>query len=308
MGKLASSAVLQIFLCLSFGFYFQPALAVEKVDATERTALVSSFEPEWQDLQGALKNRTDRIINGTDFATGEFEGKPVVLFLTGISMVNAAMTTQLALDRFNVRRIVFSGVAGGVDPKLHIGDVVIPDQWREYLETVFARESAGKYKLPDFIGDPADNNFGMIFPRPVQIAHAPEKPEDRTWFPVDPDLLAIARKAANATQLEECTADHQCLALPPKVVVGGNGVSGGAFVDNRAFREYASQVYKAEALDMESAAVGHVAYANEVPYIVFRSLSDLAGGDAAENQMKIFQNLASGNSALVVKAFMRVLP
>ena len=45
---------------------------------------------------------------------------------SGVSMVNAAMNTQLVLDRFTVKRIVFSGIAGGVDPGLTIGDVVVP--------------------------------------------------------------------------------------------------------------------------------------------------------------------------------------
>ena len=44
-------------------------------------------------------------------------------------MVNAAMTTQLALDRFNVSAIIVDGIAGGVDPSLAIGDVVVPDRW-----------------------------------------------------------------------------------------------------------------------------------------------------------------------------------
>ena len=57
------------------------------------------------------------------------KGKQVVLFLSGMSMVNAAMTTQAALDRFKVTRVVFSGIAGGVDPALDVGDVVVADQW-----------------------------------------------------------------------------------------------------------------------------------------------------------------------------------
>ena len=48
----------------------------------------------------------------------------MVLFLSGVSMVNAAMNSQLALERFDVTGIVFSGIACGVDPSLRIGDVV----------------------------------------------------------------------------------------------------------------------------------------------------------------------------------------
>jgi adenosylhomocysteine nucleosidase len=109
-------------------------------------------------------------------------------------------------------------------------------------------------------------------------------------------------------RLNACAADGACLAQQPKVIVGGNGVSGPSFVDNAAFREYAQKTFGAEVLDVESAAVAHVAYANKVPFIAFRSLSDLAGGGAGENEMGTFLQLASKNSAAVVEAFLKALP
>ena len=44
------------------------------------------------------------------------------------------------------------------------------------------------------------------------------------------------------------------------------------------------------------------------PFIVFRSLSDLAGGDPSQNQERVFFQLAADNSATVVRAFLRALP
>jgi adenosylhomocysteine nucleosidase len=105
--------------------------------------------------------------------------------------------------------------------------------------------------------------------------------------------------------LAQCTADNRCLGHRPRVVVGGNGISGQAFVDNKAFREYTARVFDAQVLDMESAAVAHVAYANGTPFIAFRSLSDLAGGGDGENEMTTFLQLASENSAAVVRAFLK---
>jgi adenosylhomocysteine nucleosidase len=253
------------------------AKAAETLDTTPRTAVASAFQPEWVALQTALQERKRYTVNGTTFDTGHIEGKPVVLFLSGISMVNAAMTSQLALDRFTVARIVFSGIAGGVDPRLAIGDVVVPAQWSEYLESVFARERDGAYVLPGF-ADKSVPNFGMMFPQPVGVANSTDQPEKRWWFPVDSALLSIARTVVGIVRLNACAADGARLAQQPKVIVGGNGVSGPSFVDNAAFREYAQKTFGAEVLDMESAAVAHVAYANKVPFIAFRSLSDLAGG------------------------------
>jgi adenosylhomocysteine nucleosidase len=282
------------------------ANATETLDTAPRTAVISAFMPEWTALQATLQDRREYVVNRTSFTTGTIAGKPVVLFLSGISMVNAAMTTQVALDRFTIKRIVFSGIAGGVDPDLKIGDVVVPEEWGQYLEAVFAREKDGTYVLPSF-GDKPLANFGMIFPQPVQIANGQQVPEKRMWFPVDAQLLAIAR-TVSTTPLKVCAAENKCLTHKPGIVVGGHGVSGQAFVDNKAFREYARRTFDADVLDMESAAVAHVAYANKTPFIAFRSLSDLAGGGEGENEIGTFFQLASDNSAAVVKAFLAALP
>ena len=49
------------------------------------------------------------------------------------------------------------------------------------------------------------------------------------------------------------------------------GGSGPVFVDNAAFRQYAHDVFGARVLDMESAAVAHVAYVSGVPFIAYCS-------------------------------------
>jgi adenosylhomocysteine nucleosidase len=284
------------------------ASAAETLDVTPRTAVMSAFQPEWAALRAAVTDEHEHVVNGTTFVTGRLEGKDVVLFLTGVSMVNAAMTTQLALDRFDVRRIVFSGIAGGVDPSLAIGDVVVAERWGQYLEAVFARETPEGWHLPPFVGEPPFANYGMIFPQPVEIARAGAAPEERFWFEVDPAMLEVAREVAGQLELRSCAAPDNCLSRAPGIEVGGSGVSGQAFVDNAAFREYTFRTFEAKVLDMESAAVAQVAYANGVPFIAFRSLSDLAGGGEGENEIGTFFQLAADNSATVVRAFLRALP
>ena len=292
---------------LSIGALRVPAQAAPALDTVARTAVMSAFEPEWTALQTMLVGRKDYVLDGITFATGTIDNKPVVLFLSGVSMVNAAMTTQLVLDRFTIDRIVFSGIAGGVNPQLDIGDVVVPEEWGEYLEAVFARENNGSYSVPSFEEKPFPN-FGMIFPQRTQLATGGSALERRFWFPVDPKLLELAKGVADSVTLKDCAGQHKCLTHKPKIVVGGQGVSGQAFVDNAAFREYAFKTFKASVLDMESAAVAHVAYANKTPFIAFRSLSDLAGGGKGENEMGTFLQLASDNSATFVRAFIKALP
>lgn len=286
----------------------QAMAAAEQLDAKPRIAVMSAFEPEWQTLLASVQDSKEHVINGRRFVTGTIEGQDVVLFLSGISMVNAAMTTQQAIDHFNITAIVFSGIAGGVDPSLTIGDVVVSEQWGQYLEAVFARETDGRFSPPGFIETPFPN-FGMIFPKNTEILREGlEKPEQRFWIPVDENLLEVASKVAADVALEACAEAGKCLTRAPKIVVGGNGVSGQVFVDNAAFRTYVFDTFKAQVLDMESAATAHVAYSNGIPFIAFRSLSDLAGGGEGENEMGIFFALASANSAKVVQAFLAALP
>ncbi len=300
-------SLLGCLVTLSLSLAGGAARAADTLNSTSRTAVMSAFQPEWTALQAKLQDRKDYVINGMTFETGTIEGKPVVLFLSGISMVNAAMTTQLVVDRFAIDRIVFSGIAGGVDPGLAIGDVVVPSEWTQYLEVVFARKTDHGYVLPSY-AERRVANYGMMFPQPAEIPREGGAVEKRTWFPVDPQLLTIAKSVAGMAVLRDCTPDNKCLTRKPKIVVGGNGVSGQAFVDNKAFRQYARKTFGAEVLDMESAAVAHVAYVNRTPFIAFRSLSDLAGGGKGENEMGTFFQLAANNSAAVVVAFLKALP
>jgi adenosylhomocysteine nucleosidase len=148
----------------------------------------------------------------------------------------------------------------------------------------------------------------MIYPRGVQLAPRPGQAERKLWFDADPAMLETARKVAGTVTLKRCIAEL-CLVKAPRVVVGGAGVSGQTFMDNAQFRTYAHAQFKAEVLDMETAAVAQVAYLNgKTPFIAFRSLSDLAGGDPGNNQARTFFQIASDNSAAVVRAFLRALP
>ena len=271
---------------------------------TPRIAVISAFQPEWEILTSKLADASETRINGTRLVTGTLEGRPVVLFLSGVSMVNAAMTTQLALDRFDISALVFSGIAGGVDPALEVGDVVVAENWGEYLDSIFARETLDGYAIPPFLSSDFPN-FDMMFPRNQEVTSARQpEVETRFWFPVDPALLDTARKVAADLTLNGCDTAGACLRKAPKIVVGGNGVSGQAFVDNKAFREYAFKTFEANVLDMETAATAMVAHSNGVPYIAFRSLSDLAGGGEGENEMGTFMGLAAANSAKVLRAFL----
>ncbi len=276
-----------------------------KLDNTPRIAVISAYAPELAVLLAKTTVENTYIVNGVEFMTGKLAGNDIVLFLSGVSMVNAVMNTQLGLDHFNITHIIFSGIAGGVNPDYHIGDVVIAAQWAQYQESIAARESSpGTFTPPSWASAPFAN-FGFWFPQNVNVRSTGNNDgEAKFWFKVDAQMLAVAKTVAPTVTLAKCTADKVCMADVPQIHVGGNGVSGATFVDNAAYREFVYKTFNAEALDEESAAAATVAYSNGIPFLAFRSLSDLAGGGLGENEIGTFFQLAADNSASVTVAFL----
>jgi adenosylhomocysteine nucleosidase len=104
-----------------------------------RVVVISAVPAELERLLAVATIERTMEIAGRVHHVGRLEGHPVVMFLSGVSMVNAAASTQAVIDHFDVGGIVFSGIAGGVNPNLAVGDVAVPSQWGQHQEMVFAR-------------------------------------------------------------------------------------------------------------------------------------------------------------------------
>ncbi len=60
-----------------------------------------------------------------EFFKGTLNGKDVVIVRSGIGKVNAACCTQILCDRFNVTHVINTGIAGSLNAKIDIGDIVV---------------------------------------------------------------------------------------------------------------------------------------------------------------------------------------
>jgi len=278
-----------------------------KLDPTPRTGLLTAFQPEWEALVQHIDSRDAFEIAGTRFLCGELAGRAVVIAMSGMSMVNAAMTAQAMIDHFVVEQLVFTGIAGGIDPQVRVGDVIVPDRWAQSLEVIFGRATADGFEKPAWLTWAASlPAFGMMLPNTVVVGAQGRPASPRLWFPVDERLLAIAR-TLEPLELADTAGEGRTLSHRPRLHVGGGAVSASAFIDNLDYREYLFATFEARVADMESAAVAQVAFANGVPFIAFRSASDLAGADDTANEMDVFMHLAAQNSLRVVLPFLQAL-
>lgn len=269
-------------------------------------ALIGAYPPEMTALKAEFGVSAEngwirRELKGIEFWRGTVAGKDVLVFRTGMSPVNAAYQLQLALDHFPITHVLFGGVAGGTDPALEVGDVVIPERWAYHDEAAYLNEDPdqpGQYLVPNYL-EPKLENFGMIFPDSVAgIRDDSNGFKDMPFFPADADLLALARRVLPT--------------MPPmrkggrdvKLSVGGNGVAGSVFLDNARYREWVFRVWQARCLDMESTALAHVAWANHTPILIVRGLSDLAGGQHGKNPIDNNELRVSEIAAKVVRAIL----
>lgn len=89
-------------------------------------AVLSAFPAELAPLVEQSTICGTMELEGRVFRTGRLGRVPVVLGLTGIGLVNAAVTTRAVFEKFDVGGVVVSGVAGS---PLRIGDVAVPAVW-----------------------------------------------------------------------------------------------------------------------------------------------------------------------------------
>ncbi|KAG4190306.1 hypothetical protein ERO13_A07G022600v2 [Gossypium hirsutum] len=272
-------------------------------------------------------------IAGRRFRFGKIVEKNVILVMTGLSMINAGITSQLLLTLFKIEGVVHYGIAGNANPSLHIGFVTIPQYWSHSALWSWQRygygpsdelplETNGDYtrtigyiKFADYAENVTacnshDNLLNNVWFQPEEVFPVDGTPEQRQhafWIPVDPLYFNIS-KSLEDMELENCVNATTCLDETPRVVQVHGGTSAGIYVDNAAYRSFIYNKFNVSPVDMESAAVALICMQQRVPFIIIRALSDLAGGGSAEsNEIDTFISLASNNSVNVVVEFIKRL-
>ncbi|MFL1996679.1 5'-methylthioadenosine/S-adenosylhomocysteine nucleosidase [Lysinibacillus irui] len=97
-----------------------------------KIAVIGAMEEEVELLRAALNDAQSTTIAGSEYTTGTYEGKEVVLLKSGIGKVNAAMSTTILLHEFKPDVVINTGSAGGYDEALEVGAVVISDEVRHH--------------------------------------------------------------------------------------------------------------------------------------------------------------------------------
>jgi adenosylhomocysteine nucleosidase len=243
------------------------------------TAILSALAQEQHGLIELLQSPKKVIHAGRDFWQGNLHGQPVVLALSKIGKVAAATTATVLIERFDVQRMVFTGVAGGVGVGVNVGDVVVGQDFVQH-----------------------DLDASPLFPRYEVPLYG------KTRFDGDAALTQMLFQATRQA-LADSTVRH---AYPSAKAHLGLIASGDRFVsganESTALRSaLQSAGHDVLAVEMEGAAVAQVCHDYAIPFAAVRTISDRADDSAHVDFPSFIDQVASRYAQLIIERFLKSL-
>lgn len=190
-----------------------------------RIGIIGAMSEEVQGIKKLMTDIEEEKIGTLTFYTGVMHDKDIVLLETGIGKVNAAIGATLMIEAFDVEEIIFTGVAGGINEELDLGDVVIS---RDLIQHDFDTSAFG-----DKLGmiPRMDNSIFKADDELIELAvNAGKKLKGKVivgrvlsgdQFIASPEKIAFLKKEFNGdcTEMEGAAVGHVCQVLDIPFVV-----------------------------------------------------------------------------------------
>jgi len=186
------------------------------------------------------------------FYKGLNDKHELILVQSGLGKVNAAVVTTLLIEKFECEFLLFSGVAGGIDPEIEIGEVIIGDSLIQY-------------------------DYGTL--------------KNKEMLPFRPGSIPIGELKNEIEYKLTPKIKRKIKSSLPNVRMGII-LTGDVYVKCEYTQKKLFEKYGAQAIDMEGAAVAQVAEQFGIPSVVVRCLSDFAGADSQKLSTKFLKEAA----------------
>lgn len=223
--------------------------------------IIAAMQEEMIEIEKIMEKKQIHKIYELNFITGKINSIDVILVEAGVGKVNAARTTQILIDNFNIDAIINVGTAGSANNELDIGDIVIGKCMVQHDFDITA------------FGHPKGyiSNVGQY----INSEETLIKKMEQTILNIQNDKF--------------------------KIVIG-TIASGDIFCTEIKMKEKIRSKFKADAIEMEGAAIAQVCKLDNIPFIIIRSISDKPNGN---NQIAFdkFLEIASKRCAQIIKEF-----
>ncbi len=242
--------------------------------------IISAMPEEIEALQILLQVENKMIKGMRTYYQGRLFGKKVILVFSRWGKVASATTATQLINDFDVDEIIFTGVAGGVQPDIFVGDIVIGKDL--YQHDMDGSPLVSAFEVP-LLGKSA---FSTHVEKRNQLAQASDQfLQNKNEF-LSKEQLAIFQ------------------IRTPKIHVG-DIASGDQFISStKQSLKILSGLPTVKCVEMEGAAVAQVCFEYKVPFSIIRTISDNANHNAHIDFPKFAKEIASKYALGILKHYL----
>ncbi len=241
--------------------------------------IISAMKEEIQALHHQLELRSTIEKGQRTYYHGKLFNQEVVLVFSRWGKVASATTATQLINDFEIDEIIFTGVAGGINNKVKIGDIVIGKEL--YQHDMDASPLIPKYEIP-LLGKRAFQT-DMIRTKNLQLA--------AKNFITQIDLY-LTKEVLNEFQIDQ-----------PQIHLG-EIASGDQFISDKVDREQIKKgLPEVLCVEMEGAAVAQVCFEYKVPFTIIRTISDNSNDNSHLDFPKFAKEIASEYALGILKNY-----
>ena len=235
-----------------------------KQEEKDYIGIISAMDTEIAMLLEQIDIEEERIVADTTYYVGTLKDKPVIITHPGIGKIRASSGVTTLFNTWSISNVIFTGVAGGTRDDENILDEVIGTKVVEH----------------DY-GSLSDDGFTWCGGDPGQL-------EPGEYYECDKDLVDLAYESALSV-MEESHIHKGLIA------------TGDQFIASTEYVKYLQDSFDAYACEMEGAAIGKICVAYEKPFVLLRTLSDKADGEAHDSYVGFMDLAAKQSNKIVLK-------
>ena len=249
-----------------------------------KIGIMSAMEQEIGLLRRGLDKPRHEMHGKRQYTAGLFHDREVITVFSRWGKVAAASTATTLIDRYGVDMIIFTGVAGAIDPSLNIGDIVVATDTVQHDMDVSILPEFSRFEIPLL---------------------------KKSHFSVEPRFVSLGTDSARSfikKYLHERIPDktRQQFGMSEPSVNTGLIASGDHFVaDSQKVRELRDALPDLKCVEMEGAAVAQVCYEHQIPMVLLRVISDKADHDAMIDFSAFVQDVACQMTCGIVEELIK---
>ncbi|UQA86477.1 5'-methylthioadenosine/S-adenosylhomocysteine nucleosidase [Gardnerella vaginalis] len=232
------------------------------------------------------------FIQGKIASNSKGENPTLTICVAGMGKCAAAAAAQALIIESNPQVLIFSGIAGALNPRLNVGDIVIGKKLH-YLET-----------NTQIIAECAP--YKSVFESDPKLCDLAAKEAQLLGFRLEKSLEESSSVAGDlSSDFKQNESNINSVAY-----VCGNIATSDQFNTNPNILDAVRATVFGDCEEMEGAAAAHIAAKNGVPFLAIRSMSNRCGEsyesvDSHKDDLVLAANQAGSLTLRVLKALVK---